>query len=496
MNALPYELEHVLGEDAWRLTPATFACKVSYGSWIPAKHLMYISAIIAHELAKGDARIVVSIPPRHGKSELLSVYTPAWYLDQYPQNRVIMASYGADLIEEFSQRTRDLIQEHGDSGLLNVKVRSDKSRVDHWATTAGGQIYAIGVGGAITGRGANLILVDDYIKNAKEAVSQAQRDDIYTWFTTVLMTRLHKGGSVIIIATRWDTDDLIGRLPTIGGKPWKTIKLPAIAEVGDPLGRQVGQPLWEEKYDLGALEELQAVLGSYWFSALYQQDPLHKDALKKGTLRMVDYLPNIQHLRKVRYWDFAGSENAAADWTTGALLVEDLLTGLVYFAHLHRVQKSPGDVEQLVAQTATIDGYDTEIVIEQEPGSSGKSVVDYYRRRILRGYKVHADRPTGSKPVRAQPFLAAIEAQTVFMLKGEWNKDFLEELKTFPSGEHDDQVDAAAGAYKRLLERSMSQGAVWGRPQVAGPQQPLVNKYTSPETRKAARMILGATFGR
>jgi predicted phage terminase large subunit-like protein len=163
----------------------------------------------------------------------------------------------------------------------------------------------------------------------------------------------------------------------------------------------------------------------------------------------------------VRFWDFAATPEGG-DYTVGAMMIEDDISGFTYIADIKRGRFSPAQNEQLVRETASQDGTDTTIVIEQEPGSSGKAVVDSYARRILKGYIIRSMRPTGDKFVRAQPFFAAVDNNLVRMKDAGWNSDFIDELRLFPDGPHDDQVDSAAGGFNEL-NAVRYKGVVWGR---------------------------------
>jgi predicted phage terminase large subunit-like protein len=442
----------------WRLTPATLAHKLSGGRWIPAAWLMYVSQVIAQAIARGDGRIIISAPPRHGKSKLIDVYTPVWILENFPEHHVILASYGADLSEDFGREVRDILADNPD--LLRAKLRPDATRVDDFKTTGGGGMVSRGLGGAITGKGANVLLIDDYIKEIKEALSPTYRDYIWNWFTTTAYTRLEPGGTCIIIATRWHSDDLIGRILKAFPGQWTNIVLPAVAEKNDLLGRPPGTPLFPERYPLKVLMERLEVLGSSFFQALFQQRPL--DEAKKlsdaAWLRIVDIVP--AKLKCLRVWDLAATEGGG-DYTVGALCGYDTMTGYFYILNIVRGQWSPAEVEKKVLATAVSDGLETGIVIEQETGSSGKALVEHYSKTVLPEFTVTPEPVNKNKVLRAQPMLAGAEAGKVYLLTGGWNKDFINEFDVFP-GQYDDQIDAVAMAYTRLTGRKLYT-ATWGR---------------------------------
>lgn len=479
----------------WRLTPATMASKLTRGEWIAAPWLQYVSTRIAHGIARGGARIIVSAPPRHGKSELISVHTPTWVLENFPNKNVILTGYGAELTEMYGRRVRDQIREQSD--MLKCRIRQDVSKVSAFLTETNGYMFSVGLGGAITGRGAHVLLIDDYIKEIKEALSPAHRDYIWNWFVTTAMTRLEPGASVIIIATRWHSDDLIGRiLKNFPGK-WENICLPAEAVKNDLLGRQVGQPLFEQRYPIEFLQGQKELLGSVFYHALYQQGPV--DEVLKFTnpdwLKAVNVLP-AEDFRWARIWDLAATPDGG-DYTTGTLCGHSKSTGHFAVANVLRKQLSPGAIETVVRNTAMADGQTTTIGIEQEPGSSGKSLVEHYQKTVLPEFTVVPIPATKAKLVRAQPFLAAAEAGKVLLYDEtlyqpseyadqlKWHDTFRKEFESFPGGDYDDQVDTAAGGYNYLTGKK-TLSTTWGR------ARSTESKENSRKIRKAS-FSLGAT---
>lgn len=472
----------------WRLTPATFMHKISRGGWIPAPWLMYVSTRIATAIAKGNGRVIISAPPRHGKSELISVGTSAWVLENFPNRNVILAAYGADLAEGFGRRVRDLIRDNGD--LLRVKLKDDKGRVGGFLTDNGGYMFSVGLGGSITGRGAHVLLIDDFIKEIKEALSPAHREYLWNWFVTTARTRLEPDATIIIIATRWHSDDLIGRLIKAFPGRWENIVFPAIAE-GEPgtkdiIGRSPGDALFPARYSVQDLRELQEELGSTYFSALFQQQPIDegKKISDGAWLKIVDFPPplNSPFIKLARIWDLAATEGGG-DYTTGTLGAYDRSNGYFYILNVIRKQLSPQQAEMIVRQTALIDGQDVLIGIEQEPGSSGKSLVNHYERNIIPEYRVEAIPTAGknSKLIRAQPLLAAAEASKVLLVRGDWNEPFIREFDLFPAAPYDDQVDTAAAGYTRLSGKKLY-SASWGR-------APKANRESSKAIRSAGLAI-------
>lgn len=463
----------------YKLTPATLAHKLN-PQWIAAPHLSYISVRIATAIARGNGRLLISVPPRHGKSELITKYTTVWCLEQFPQWNTILATYGAELSTDFGRQVRDIIQDNED--LLSARIRADAKRTGNWRTEQGGGMMAVGVGGAITGRGGNVLLLDDYIKEIKEALSKAHKDFLWDWFKSTFYTRLEPGGTIIIIATRWAPDDIHGRIladPVIG-KGWDYIEIPAIAYEDDLLGRAPGAALFPERYNIDALNEIKDTLGTYFFNALYQQRPIDdENALTSaGWLQVVDMLPPITNAPQARVWDLAATEGGG-DYTVGTHAIGDKNNSTMYITNVVRRRLSPKGVENLVRQTALADGVETTIYIEQEPGASGKQLVEHYKDNVLPEFNVVACSHNDGKLARAQPFLAAAEAGRVKLLRGAWNEDFISEFASFPGGDHDDQVDTGAEAYKRLVGKK-TYGVTWGRrspsgdPQTTATGEPLI----------------------
>ena len=491
----------------WKLTPATFAHRISRGTWIPAPHLMYISSRVAKAIRQGNGRIIISAPPRHGKSQLSSIYTPAWVLENFPEYLTILTGYGAELTTGFSRKVRDIFTNQDNYPLLKTRIRRDSARVEAFLTeregvNTDGGMYAVGLGGAITGRGAHVLLIDDYIKEIKEALSPAYRDYVWNWFTTTAFTRLEPGGTCIIIATRWHSDDLIGRILENSPGEWEYIEVPAIAEEHDILGRKIGEALFPERYPIEKLEELRRTLGTVFFRALYQQKPVD-ESKKISDRRWLEpvipevYLTEYRDIRWGRVWDMAATEDGG-DYTVGTLIGYSKLTNKTFISNVIRDQLSPGQVEELIRKTALTDGIEVEVIIEQEPGASGKALIEHYERSVLPEFRVSAVPAVNSKLIRAQPFLAAAEAGNVKIIQGHWNEKFLQEFDAFPGSENDDQVDTAAAGYQKLSGKRIF-SASWGRTaksSTANSNDLKRAQFDMAHQGRPKGPIRGATFGR
>ncbi len=243
-------------------------------------------------LERGEiTRLMLFLPPRHRKSQTANAHFSAWYLGRHPDHHVITASYGADLAETFSRESRDLLAEFGPD-LFGVQISPSSHKVNDWALAGRyGGLTAAGVGGALTGRGADVLILDDLFKDAEEANSPTIREKVWNWYTHVAATRIEPNGKIVLIMTRWHPDDVAGRLlqaMELGtGDQWTIVRFPAEAEEADELGRQPGEALWPEEFDLDWLHAQRRRIGSHAYTALYQQRPqeLHGGAFQAGWFR-------------------------------------------------------------------------------------------------------------------------------------------------------------------------------------------------------------------
>jgi len=251
--------------------------------------------------------------------------------------------------------------------------------------------------------------------------------------------------------TRWHSDDLAGRLIEQGG--WEVLRLPALAEEGDPLRRQVGEALWPEWEDEAALLAKRGLLGERHFSALFQQTPMGEGGLVFDTrkLRVVNEVPEGV---AVRAWDLAASADGSGDpdWTVGLKLVRDP-SGSLFVDDVIRFRESPGEVSERIRRAAVMDGTAVAIGLPQDPGQAGKAQI-MYLTQVLAGYRVVATPETGTKSTRAMPIASQVSGGTVALRRAGWNATFMDELAHFPNGRKDDQVDALARAFGLLIAQS------------------------------------------
>lgn len=390
-------------------------------------------------------RLILTVPPRHGKSEMVTVRYPAWVLEQDPDKRVIVGSYNQTLANKFSRKTRNIVRQR-------VVLSTERAAADDWEIENGGGYRAVGVGAGVTGMGADLIIIDDPVKNRAEANSQAYRDRVWDWYTDDLYTRLEPGGAIICIMTRWHEDDLAGRLLlSEDAASWHVVNLPALAEDDDLIGRKPGAALCPERYDENALARLKKVLGNSFY-ALYQQRPTapEGDFFKRQWFEIVKAIP--ANCAFVRYWDKAGTAGDG-DYTAGVLMARSQ-DDRFFVGDVVRGQWAATERENIIKQTAELDRQRYGHVVtwwEQEPGSGGKESAEATSRNLA-GFSGYFERVTGDKMTRAEPLAAQAGAGNVKLLQGPWNAGYLSELTTFPNGLHDDQIDGSSGAFNKLAQ--------------------------------------------
>lgn len=456
---------------ARRGNAADHAEKVTRGKWKAARHQRLIAEKVVELLRSGGGVLIVEMPVRHGKSEFCSRRLPTWFLDSFPERQVMLATYEAEFAASWGRKVRNDLLEHQED--LQVRLAFDSTAANDWRTTEGGGMSTAGVGGAFTGKGGHLLIVDDPFKNSEQALSESYREKVWDWYRSTFRTRFEPGAVCVIPMARWHEDDLSGRLQRDpGGDRLEVLRLPGEAEADDPLGRKEGEPLWPERFDLKALEALKLSIGEFWYAALVQQRPVPRTG---GMFQRekVQYIPAGQVPRTgndVRYWDKAATAKKAKtdpDWTAGARMRSVRLPApvpqlpprtIAYLLGMERLRAGPEVVQARVLETARLDGRGVRIRMEQEPGSSGVESIEHYRK-LLVGFAFKGVRNTGPKEVRAEAMAATVNSGDFFIVltgdpsRDAWVKVFLDELEKFPRGAKDDQVDAGVGAYQELTKQ-------------------------------------------
>ena len=404
-------------------------------------------------VASGECkRLMIFIPPRHGKSMLVSEFFPSWWLGQNPDKYLIFATYAQDLADDFGRKVRNHCQSREHALCFpGFKLQADSTAASRFNTPQGGAYYAVGAGAAITGRGAHLLIVDDPIKGRQEAESEAQRRQLKDWYSSVARTRMMPGGAIVIIQNRWHESDLAGwLLSEHAHEGWEVLSLPAIAEAGDPLGRVEGGALWPEAYPLSELETIKRSIGTRDWSALYQQRPRPQE----GALVHLDWFKRYDAAppakRIIQSWDTAMKTGEMNDPSSG-LTWSESDTGYALLDNVTRRMEYPDLKRAIIA--AAERWKPTAVLVEDK--ASGQSIVQDLRATT--SLPIIPIQPEGDKVVRLMAVSALIEAGRVLLPQAApWLVDFEAEVAGFPYGKHDDQVDAMTQAL-----RYMTTGSGW-----------------------------------
>lgn len=444
-------------------TPAGLAYLASNGRFALPPHLALLADRLG-QLARGEIkRLMVFMPPRHGKSYLCSQYFPAWYIGAL-RGRVILTSYEATFAATWGRLARNVLTEWGPS-IWGVRVAQDSSAADHWELEGSegqrGVMFTAGVGGAITGKGASLLIIDDPVKNMEEAQSATMREKAWQWYTSTAYTRLEPDGRVLVIQTRWHADDLSGRILANAHdegdtEAWHVLALPAIAERDEhypiandaPYTRRAGEALWPVRFDAKRLAEIRADVGGKVWSALYQQHPAPDDGFiwHREWFQPYHELPRLTRI--IQSVDTAFKTGVASDYSviaTWGLAASGAATGY-YLVDLWRARVEFPELKRaIIAQAAK--HAPTAIYIED--AASGQSALQELRRDTT--LPLIPVKPLGSKEGRAAGVSPLGEAGKVFVPESApWLADWVDEHVHFPNGAHDDMVDSTSMALAQL----------------------------------------------
>ncbi len=383
-------------------------------------------------------RLMIFMPPRHGKSELASKRFPAWCLGRKPTRQIIAASYNSDLANDFGRNVRNIVAEPEFGQVFpNVSLAADSQAANRMNTNHGGAYVAAGVGTAVTGRGAHIALIDDPFKDREEADSERRRELVWDWYRSTLFTRLMPGGAIVLIQTRWHEDDLAGRILEHEGDQWEVLELPAIDDAG--------KALWPEWYDETALARIKATVGPREWSALYQQKPQPDE----GTFFKREWFSEWTALPKVRY--YGTSDYAVTDG--GGDYTVHRIWGIAPDGDVYRVDGWRGQTASDQWIEAKLD-----LIAKYKPlawfGEGGviQKAIEPMLKRRMRERNVHCRLEwlpsVADKPTRARSFQAMAATGRVHFEQG---ADISEHL-VFPAGKHDDDVDCSS-----LIGRAIDQ---------------------------------------
>ncbi len=394
-----------------------------------------------------ESRILLLAPRGSYKSTVASVAYPLWLLVNNNNFRILIRSGTDKLAKSFLREIKGHIEHNA---LFQYLFGNWKRKSTHWKEMSiivprSKRMKEVSI--AVAGIGSNVVsqhydvIIDDDIVTRKNVETAEMREKVKrAWQEDFGLLLTH--GQNVVIGTRWHPRDLYGEI----------LQNPSFNRILFTAHKEDGSLLFPKVLSEEFLNKQKAIMGTALYRAQYENDP---SAFKKGaTMFKREWFGIVREYphdgKKVRYWDLAGTKSRKSDFTVGVLMTEK--DGIYYIVDVKKHRLSPKESEDLIRQTAVTDGVETTIYIEQEPGSSGIYTIDHFRRFVLPGFAFYPDKKDVSKVVRAQPLSAMAEAGNIKLVKADWNKTFLDEIEIFPKGEHDDQVDAASGAFHYLSE--------------------------------------------
>ena len=471
--------------------------------YVPATHHIYLAGFL-EEVKKfietkgteGIGRLIICEPPQYGKTEQASRLFPSWVLGDLPDSRIILTSYGADLATENSRITRNYVGGEAYANLFGarsavdepVELSPESRSVVSWnLKDHRGSIFASGVGGGITGRPANLVIIDDPFKSREDAESETYRKKVMSWYRSVVYPRVANtpGAAIIIMHTRWDQEDLVGQLLTQmvsdeDADQWTVVFLPALALEedeypkdeaefkenllrgiyiplgGDALGRKPGEPLWPERSDAAKIKRTQSNMLDFDFSALFQQLPrmAQGEFFDDKDFPIVEKAP--QNLQWYRYCDLALGESETSDFNSSIAVALDESTGVIYL----RDRIKERELEKFLPLVRTAMLSDRELKTEWgiESNNFQRLVVrQFLKDRKLVKVRIQGINADGDKVERARAWQLRAKQGYIKLVRGPWNLDFTREATSFPKGRHDDDVDTVSGGIQMIAEEGGDQ---------------------------------------
>jgi len=425
-----------------------------------------LDQFVADIAAKRSPRLILTAPPQHGKSELVSRRLPAYALGKNPDLKIIATSYSADRSFDFSndvQKIMDTATYH--AIFSDTRIVGEYAKAGEARSAAGlfqvvghrGRYRAAGVGGGITGEPADLLIIDDPIKDFAESISETVRESVWNWLTSTALTRLQEGAGVIIMATRWHLDDPIGRLLERQRDQWELVNFQAIAEEDEPPYRVAGEPLSPERYSLESLVAIRdgGAVSSYQWSALYQQRP---SPLGGGIFKREDWCfykerpATFEEI--IESWDCSFKDTSSSDYVVGQVwgvrgadrfLLDQVRGRMRFSATLAAIRALSAKWPQAHAKLV-------------EDKANGSAVIDTLRHEVPGLIAVN---PEGGKEARAHAVSASVEAHNVYLpdpVLHPWVSGFIEECASFPNAKFDDQVDAMTQGLSRLQTKRLVLG--------------------------------------
>ena len=432
----------------------TFVKKV-WPHFIEGAHHKRMAAAF-ERVARGECkRLIINMPPRHTKSEFASYLLPAWFLGNFPDKKVIQTSHTAELAVGFGRKVRNLVDQDVYTDIFpGVGLQQDSKAAGRWNTNKGGDYFAIGVGGAVTGKGADILIIDDPHSEQEAAMAASNPeiyDKVYEWYTSGPRQRLQPGGSIVIVMTRWAARDLTGQVVKSAaqrsGEEWEVIEFPAILPSGNPL--------WPQFWSLEELEALREELPNSKWQAQYQQNPIGNESaiIKRDWWKWweQDDPPVCDYI--LQSWDTAFEKNNRADYSAGTTwgifnCEEDNFAPNIILLNTYKKRVEFPELKRDVLRE--YNEYEPDSLIVEKKASGAPLIYD------LRAMGIPVQEYT---PGKGQDKIARLNSVSDIIASGKvwvpqtrWAEELVDEVAAFPSGEHDDLVDATTLALMRFRQ--------------------------------------------
>ena len=416
--------------------PHTIAEVASNNRWKPYDYLVYASKIIARRIFLGNARIIVLMPPRHGKSELISHWTPFWFLHHFPDRKIILGSYSDAIAKQWGALVK---QEIEDNEMSELKVAEDTAAKSDWKIRGRlGSMTTCGIGGAITSKGGNLLILDDTVKNWEEASSPTIQERNVDWYKSTFYTRAEPNANIVVLGTPWHPNDLLGYLRNNSTENWLIVQFPALDENG--------KALCPDRFDTSALEIKKKEIGSFFFQALYLLNPSFPEGnlVKRENFKRYSTCPDCDRM-------FMAADLTYKKTDTGSycvIHVWGILNNEFYLIEEFRARVGFNDQCKELRRLYFAFPKVREIYIED--AASAQSVIDTLKTEVKGIHAVHVDSDKISRFLAVSPI---IENRQVNIPEGKMGDEYIDELCFFPKSKHNDRVDATSVGFSKIQLR-------------------------------------------
>lgn len=440
-----------------RLSPAGLGLHAYPGLFHDHPHVQVMDDALVRLARRDVQRLMVWMPPQHGKSTMISELFPAWYLMRFPNHSIIHVTYGQRFSSRWARASRDLTERHGNE-VGGVSVRQDVRSVSEWQLSEGGGLIAAGVGTGISGRRADLLIVDDPVKDAEQAVSDLYREKVWDWWQSSARTRLRADGLIVIVQTRWHAEDLSGMILQAEGQDWEVVCLPALAEYDDALGREPGEALCPQMYDRDYLLKLKASETDYWWNCLYQQHPTQHGSLLwpaeffEGDDLWFDEWPADAKMKTIALDPSQGKGIKVGDYSAYVMLA---VTGEPYLWVEADMSNTRGGRRLIEDGVTNYESFRPDVF-----GVESNAFQDLYRgifeeefrKRGLLDFAPVGIQNNVKKELRIERLDEWLKTRRIKFRNTKGTKLMVQQLKDFPMGRHDDGPDALEMAVRLAVE--------------------------------------------